>query len=155
MFVIAKEELFISTWTWISASVWYVSSTIVLFGVILNDDCGASKQTNAMAREETRKSDTVFWKSSINMAIRPQVLRARALSSQLYIYYNVQKSTHLQVIPQQSTQNTARLPLQTCEKSQQSFLLYNTGVAFSLRNNFADLGSFAKVSVLVHPCCNK
>ena len=30
------------------------------------------------------------------------------------------------------------------------FLLFNTGVNFSLRNNFANLGSFAKVSVHVH-----
>ena len=56
------------------------------------------------------------------------------------------KSTHLQVIPQQSTQNTAYLPLQTCEL----FLLFNTGVDFSLRNNFANSGSFAKVFVPVH-----
>ena len=30
------------------------------------------------------------------------------------------------------------------------FLLFNTGVDFSLRNNFANSGSFAKVSVPVH-----
>ena len=29
------------------------------------------------------------------------------------------------------------------------FLLYSTGVNFSSHNNFAELGSFAKVSVLV------
>ena len=56
------------------------------------------------------------------------------------------KSTHLQVIPQQSTQNTANLLLQTNEL----VLLFNTGVDFSLRNNFANSGSFAKVSVPVH-----
>ena len=60
------------------------------------------------------------------------------------------KSTHLQVIPQQSTQNTANLPLQTFENNQRTFLLFNTGVDFSLRNNFANSGSFPKVSVRVH-----
>ena len=62
------------------------------------------------------------------------------------------KSTHLQVIPQQSTQNTANLPLQTYEKNQRTFFMFNTGVGFSLRNNFANSGSFAKVSVPVHNC---
>ena len=59
------------------------------------------------------------------------------------------KSTHLQVIPLYSTQNTANLPLQTYEQTSELFLLFNTGVDFSLRNNFANSGSFAKVSVPV------
>ena len=38
------------------------------------------------------------------------------------IYYNTQGySSHLQVIPQQSTQNTANLPLQTYEENQPAF----------------------------------
>ena len=60
----------------------------------------------------------------------------------------VEKSTHLQVIPQKSTQNAASLPLQTCEKNQWSFLLlYDTSIDFNSSNNFSKLGSFAKVSV--------
>ena len=62
----------------------------------------------------------------------------------------VGKSARLQVIPQQSTQNTANLPLQTYEKTGELFLLLNTGVEFSLRNNYANSGSFAKVSITVH-----
>ena len=62
----------------------------------------------------------------------------------------VGKSTHLQVISQQSTHNTANLPLQTYEKNQWTFLLFNTGDDFSRRNNFANSGPFAKVSVPVH-----
>ena len=50
------------------------------------------------------------------------------------------KSTHLIVIPQQSTKNTANLLLQTCEKKT---------VNFNFRNNFANLGSFAKVFIAV------
>ena len=59
----------------------------------------------------------------------------------------VGKSTHLQVISQKRTQNAANLPLQTCDKKQWTFLLNDTGVGFNSRNNFANLGSFAKVSV--------
>ena len=62
----------------------------------------------------------------------------------------VGKGTHLQVILQQSTQNTASLLLQTYEKTIELFLLLKTGVDFSLRNMFANSGSFAKVSVPVH-----
>ena len=36
------------------------------------------------------------------------------------------KSTHLQVIPQQSTQNTANLPLQTCKKTSEHFFYCST-----------------------------
>ena len=35
-------------------------------------------------------------------------------------------------------------------KTGELFLLFNTGVDFSLHNNFANPGSFAKVSVPVH-----
>ena len=64
-----------------------------------------------------------------------------------YIY--VRKKHHLQVTPQQSTQNTTNLPLQTYEKTKKFFLFYDTGVDFSSRNNFANLDSFAKGSIPV------
>ena len=70
----------------------------------------------------------------------------------------VGKSTHLKVVPQQSTQNAANLPLQTCEEYQGTFLLYDTSVDFSSCNNFVNLGFFAKVSVPVQsiiPCSNQ
>ena len=54
----------------------------------------------------------------------------------------VGESTHLQVIPQKNTQNVANLPLQTCDNIQWTFF-----VVRHERNNFANLGSFAKVSV--------
>ena len=59
----------------------------------------------------------------------------------------VGRSTRLQIIPQQSTQNTANFPLQTYEKTSE---LFNMGDNFSLRNNFDNSGSFAKVSIPVH-----
>ena len=64
-----------------------------------------------------------------------------------YIYYNAYtKSTHLQAIPQQ---RKANLEIQTYKKNQWTFLWNHTGVDFSSRNNFANLGSFGKVSVPV------
>ena len=57
-----------------------------------------------------------------------------------------EKNTHWQVIPQQSTQNTTNLQLQTYEKNKWTFYWHLMGVGFSFRNNFANLGSFAKVS---------
>ena len=59
------------------------------------------------------------------------------------------KSTHSQVIPQQSTQNTANFQLQTREKNQWFFfLLYDTGIDYSSRNNFANLGCLQKFQFL-------
>ena len=65
----------------------------------------------------------------------------------------VGKSIYSQVIPQQST--TLKMQ-QICHyrharKTFKFFLLCNTGVEFSFGNNFANLGSFAKVSVSVQP----
>ena len=65
------------------------------------------------------------------------------------------KSTHLQVIPQKSTQNAAKLPLQNMRQKPVEFLLNDTGVDFNFRNNFASLCFFAKVSVplqFIIPC---
>ena len=65
------------------------------------------------------------------------------------------KSTYLQVILQKSTQNGRNSPLQTCDENQWTFVLYNMGVSFNSRNNFVNLGFFAKVSVplqFIIPC---
>ena len=60
----------------------------------------------------------------------------------------VGKSARLQVTPQQSTQNTANLPLQTYEKTSELFLLFSTRVNFSLRTNFANSGFLQKFPFL-------
>ena len=56
----------------------------------------------------------------------------------------------MQVIPQQSTQTHQTCHYRHATKTSGLFLLFNTGADFSLRNNFANSGSFAKVSVLVY-----
>ena len=62
------------------------------------------------------------------------------------------KITHLQVIPQQSTRKHSKFAITYIPEKPVDcfFLLFNTGVDFSLRNNFANSGFFAKVSVPVH-----
>ena len=63
----------------------------------------------------------------------------------------VGKSTRLQVIPQQKHPKHSKFAVTDIrEKPVDFLLLFNTGVDFSLRNNFANSGSFAKVSVPVH-----
>ena len=66
------------------------------------------------------------------------------------------KSTHLQVISQQSTQTQQICHYRHARKTSELFLLHNTGIDFSSRNNVANLGSFAKVSApdqSIIPCC--
>ena len=41
----------------------------------------------------------------------------------------------------------ANRDINLCDKHQWTFLLYETSVGFNSRNNFANFGSFAKVSV--------
>ena len=53
------------------------------------------------------------------------------------------------------SRSKARKTQQICHykhtrKNSELLLLFNTGVSFSLRNNFAKSGSFAKVSVPIH-----
>ena len=65
------------------------------------------------------------------------------------------KSTHLQVIPQKSTKKRSKFAIATRDKNQWTFFLYDTGVDFNSRNNFASLCFFAKVSVplqFIIPC---
>ena len=65
------------------------------------------------------------------------------------------KSAHLQVIPQQAPKTQQICHYRHAGKTSELLLLYNTGVDSSTRNNLANLGSFAKVSVPVHsiiPC---
>ena len=61
----------------------------------------------------------------------------------------VEKSIHLQIIPQQSTQNS-KFGITYIRKNQWTFLLFNTSFDFSSSNNFANSDSFAKVFVSVH-----
>ena len=65
------------------------------------------------------------------------------------IHLCLRKGTHLHAVPQQSTQNTTNLGLQTYKKNQWTFLVIHTGVDFWARINFANLGLLAKGSIHV------
>ena len=60
------------------------------------------------------------------------------------------KSIHLQVIPQQSTKTQQICHYKHTRKTSELILLFNTGVDFSLRNNFANSSSFTQISVPAH-----
>ena len=62
----------------------------------------------------------------------------------------VGKSTHLRVIRSKAPKTQQICHYRHTRKTGELFLLFNTGVDFSLRNTFANSGSFAKVSVPVH-----
>ena len=59
------------------------------------------------------------------------------------------KSAHLQVIPQQAPKTQQICHYRHTRKTSELFLLFNAGVDFNLRNNLANSGSFAKVSIPV------
>ena len=61
----------------------------------------------------------------------------------------VRKSTHLQVVQQQSTKTQQICHYRHTRKASGLFLLYDTGVDFISRNDFVNSGSFAKVSLPV------
>ena len=61
----------------------------------------------------------------------------------------LEKSAHLQVSPQQTSKTQEICHYRHATKTSGLFLLYSLGVDFSSRNNFANLGFFAKVSVPV------
>ena len=120
--------------------------------------CGARRQKMTVRNEQTQKSEP-FSKARHKHYTPVAVFATHTVTSLIYfsmIYARQwkyatmpEKSTHLQVIPQQSNQITANLPLPTCEKNQWTFLLCDTGVDFSSRNNFTILGFFAEVSIPV------
>ena len=75
---------------------------------------------------------------------------AHITESIIYITMRLAKSTHQQVILQQSTQNPTSLEFHGSEKIPVIFLvILNRNGTFALAKNFAYLSSFAKVPVPV------
>ena len=67
----------------------------------------------------------------------------------------VEKSTHLQGIPLKTTQTQQISHYRHATNISGLFLLYDTDAGFNSRKNFANLGFFANVSVLLQfiiPC---
>ena len=107
-------------------------------------DCGASKQNNTMAHKETWKSDTVSEVKHRHSNSAPSLKRARVIKSIIYIIMRKEKAPIYK-----SSRSKASKTQQICRhrhvrKTIGLFLLHYTGVDFSFRNNFANLGSFAK-----------
>ena len=121
---------------------------------------GASEQKRWWEAKKPDASTFLAWLNNKHYTLF-SVFIMHAITSLLYIsiiyasqykYKSmVGESTHSQIISHQSTQNAANLLLQTYEKNQWTFLLYNTGVDSNSRYNFANLSFFAKVQSII-PC---
>ena len=127
-----------------------VSSTPVVLGDVLNDWL---RHTWTSKTTVTEESDAVFEIKHKHANLVESLMSARVNKLMISIIMH-KENTHLQVIPQQSTQNTANLPLQACEKTSRPFLLNDTGIDFSSRNNFANFNSLCIVPINRVPCSN-
>ena len=86
--------------------------------------CGAHEQKRRRKTKKPDKSDVpASWNTGM-LNFYPSLDCAH--SNESIIYY-AKKSAHLQVIPQQSTQNTANLPLQTYDKNHWTFFIVQHG----------------------------
>ena len=112
--------------------------------------CDACKKSKAIWNEENRKQWRIFPKLNIDMATQWQVLSVRSLTSQLYMLQCINKqhpSTCCFAAKHPKTQQIAVTDM--LQKPVDFFLLCRMGVDFSSRNNFANLGFFAKVFAFV------
>ena len=125
------KELFASTLNGIPVSVRCVSSIIV----VLNAKFARLLAVHANKKDgEKRRNPTrVPCFPSLN-TLKFNFYRILTVHTETSLSYTFQryksmvgKSTCLQVIPQQSTQNTANLPLQTYEKNQCTFFIVQHG----------------------------
>ena len=87
----------------------------------------------------------MFPKLCIDMSIQSQVSNVHAL----HVLQCVNKKRLFTSYPAAKHQNTANLALKTTRKFSRLFVQYHTGGGFNSHNNFANLGSFAKISILV------
>ena len=90
------------------------------------------------------KKVTLLPQLSVEIAIQPQALSVHALTRQLYLLY-WERNKH----PTKQPKTQQICHYRHARKTSGPFLLSDTGVDFSFRNNFANVGFFAKVSVPV------
>ena len=95
----------------------------VVLGAILNDWLLRIQTKHYDGKPE--KNDTVFEVTHRHGNSAASFERTRVIKSILYIIMR-KNSTHLQVIPQQSAQNTANLPLQTCASALAPAIIFLT-----------------------------
>ena len=128
-----SKELFASFLNGILISVICVSSIKLVFNAWFDQLLAAHLNNKSVRAEETRHQWRVLlvgtrWRSTF-IAVFIVYAKNESIFYFPTIYKGnrnytsmLGKSTHLAVIPQQSTQNTANLPLQTYEKNQWTFL---------------------------------
>ena len=129
MFVMAKKnikELFASTLKGKTASVRWVSSIIVVLNAELTRLIAAQANKKGSEKRisptkvpfllvETHKHST----SSAALTVHTETSQLYTFQRSMQAYRNINPwYLKAQVIPQQSTQDAANLPLQTCDKNQ-------------------------------------
>ena len=139
------EELFTLTQNGIAVIVWYVSSMPVVSDAMLNDWLRRIQtKQRRNPKTVTLDSDTRHGNSIASLK------RARVMKSIIYIKMREEKAPIYK-----SSRSKAPKTQQICHyrhvrKTSERFFLFNTSVDFSLRNNFANSSSCAKVSVPVY-----
>ena len=118
---------------------------------LLSAHAGFSNQLCHTQKQEKSKITMLFPKWNIDITIQFHILTMHVLCAIAYATTPLVKSTHLQVVPQQSTQNTASWAFQISKKSQRFFLSQVNRVLQKPRNNCSYLGSFAKVFASIIP----
>ena len=104
-------------------------------------------QANMWTWKKWRKPETVEFFLEVEYKNDEPVTSLDVCKSIIYVTTQLAKNTHQQVITQQNTQNTASWGFHASEKNQSFLMAADRDVKFSLRNNFACLGSFPKTSV--------
>ena len=109
--------------------------------------CDACKQNKMTVNEETWRKRCCF---RVKHRHDNSVANPKCAHVNRSIVYNMMRKEKAPI--HKLSRSKAPLTQQICHKRQARktswpFLLYNTGVDFSFRNNFANVGSFAKVSV--------
>ena len=109
---------------------------------------------NDYSRDACKLTETqkvaLFWEWNIDMAVQLQAFSAPI--NKLIIYITMNKHIALiYTLSRSKHQNTANLSLQTYEKNQWICFTVQHGFDYNSRTNFANLGSFAKLSIPVEP----
>ena len=162
MFVMAKnKELFVSTLDRIPISVRCVSSMIVVLNAKFALLLAAHANKKYGENEEARPQCRVFLVETHWRLTFITVFTVRAKTSLLSTFHrSMQANRNTNLWEEKApvyrlSRSKAHKAQQICHyrhtrKTGELFLFVNTGVDFSLRNNFANAGSFAKVSIPVH-----
>ena len=110
-----------------------------------------NKHGHSRAFSQSRKLTLNFYRSLGYACGSESIIYFTYLCKPIETYiYAMKKSTICKSSPSKTPKTQQICHYRHTRKTGDIFLLFNMGVDFSLRNNFANSGCFAKVSVPVH-----